>query len=309
MTATADFRASVVLVGGHESHAGADIRFLQDQLERTVVSTAGRPLNNAVTRLTASSDDPVVVVPITFGRDPSFVADVAKTLKWLSAGTDASAPTVPRVALAPDFGTIDHLTAWLRTAAGQVRTQNPDAAVLISAAAANPFDDAELFRIAHLVRTHGAGNEVEVAIDDGRGGPTAVDKLRRLGFREIVVVPAGFQRSPAGTWDNDPAAGVRFYGRLMSEQAVTRVVRQRVADALHSLSHGDNGIDAGLMADHGHGYAHSHAFDEHSHDHGHTHSHSHVQPSLDHDHPDAHPRDSEAAVRSHHHDKSLIHTQ
>ncbi|AWB86143.1 hypothetical protein [Mycetocola zhujimingii] len=311
MTATADFRASVVLVGGHESHHGADIRYLQDDLDRTTVSPAGRPLHNTVKRLLASSGEPVVVVPMTFGRDPSFVADVAKTLKWLSAGIEAPAAAVPRVALAPDFGTLDHLTAWLRTAATQVRQSNPEAAVLISAASANPFDDAEVFRIAHLVRTHGAGNEVEVAIDDGRGGPAAVDKLKRLGFNEIVVVPAGFQRSPAGSWDNDADAGVRFYGPIMSERAVTLVVHQRVADALHSLGHGNDGIDAGLMADHGHGYAHSHAFEEHEHghDHGHPHTHSHGEHSSNRDHPDALTREPEAAVHIHHHDNSLIHTQ
>ncbi|MEK8225318.1 hypothetical protein NKG05_03065 [Oerskovia sp. M15] len=34
-----------------------------------------------------SGDGPVAVLPMTFGRNPTMVADVAKTLSWLSTGT------------------------------------------------------------------------------------------------------------------------------------------------------------------------------------------------------------------------------
>lgn len=303
MYETADAAASVVLVGGHESAEGADLRYLSDALPSAVVSPAGRPLNNVVNRLIARNDEPIVVVPMSLGRDPTFVADTAKTLKWLASGHPG------RLALADAFGTLDHLTAWLRTAALEVRSTAPDAVVVIAADSANPFDDAELFRIAHLVRIHGAGNAVEVGIDDERGGmDAAFERVRRLGFTEAVVVPAGFQREPRSTMPSPKGVSVRFSGPLMSESAVLRVIRQRTTDALHNLRHGDSGIEAGLMADHGHGYAHSHAFDgtstghdqhghdQHSHGHGHGHSHGHDHDHHHHDsHDDSHDQAHEHA--------------
>jgi len=286
----------VVLVGGHESCNGADLSFLADLLPEALVTPAGRPLHNLVTRLLADRGDaqdggtaPVVVVPMTFGRNPTLIADTAKTLRWL--GTQAtSGEAVPKLlALADPFGTGDHLTAWLRAAATRVRRRSPEAAVLITADAANPFDDAELYRIAHLVRTHGAGNLVETAaVEDPEALRGAVERLRLLGSKQTVVVPAGFRREPFVHGEPVPfgrenLSDARFFGPLLSEQAVLRVIRERVRDALHALGHGHSGIDAGLLADHGHGYAHSHAFEEadghsHAHSHGmagaHTHSHS-----------------------------------
>ncbi|AWB88961.1 hypothetical protein [Homoserinimonas hongtaonis] len=276
MTTAASGSASVILVGGHESANGMDVRNLGDRVPSAVVSAAGRPLNNAASRLLMRGAESVVVVPITFGRDPSFVADTAKTLTWLARENPG------RLALSESFGTLDHLAAWLRTAATVVRASAPEAAVVITADAANPFDDAELFRIAHLVRTHGAGNQVEVAIDDGHDGlATAIDRVRRLGFAEAVLVPAGFQREARAPLPSAEGMSVRFYGPLMSEDAAVRVVHQRIGDALHRLAHGDDGIEAGLMADHGHGYAHSHAFDAAAN--GHTHNHSHQTHQHHHD--------------------------
>lgn len=260
----------MVLVGGHESANGADLLYLTDLVPHSIVTPAGRPLHNLITRLIAADDAPIVVIPMTFGRNPTFVADTAKTLKWLAGSAHG------RLALADSFGTDDHLTAWLRTAAGAVHRTAPDAALAVWAAAANPFDDAELYRIAHLVRTHGAGNVVEVAITDGDAGMIeALSRLRMLGSTSAVVVPAGFGReSPIPA---DERGYAEFFGPLMSESAVVRVIQERVRDALHELGHGRTGIEAGLQADHGHGYAHSHAFEEstgHTHSHG-GHSHSH----------------------------------
>ena len=258
----------VVLAGGHESANGSDLAFIRTMDPDIAVTGAGRPLHNTLTRLLDAGEGPVVVVPMTFGRNPTFVADTAKTLKWLDGGAGGS------VVLADAFGTIDHLTAWLRTAATTVRRSDPEAALVISAPAANPFDDAELYRIAHLVRIHGAGNEVEVAVTRTEADlQAAVRRLRLLGSGRSVVVPAGFQRESRTAFGQGEFAGARFFGPLMSGQAVLRVIRERTRDALHALSHGHTGIDAGLQADHGHGYAHSHAFEEsqgsgHSHPHG-----------------------------------------
>ncbi|WAP50896.1 hypothetical protein OL239_13035 [Arthrobacter sp. ATA002] len=290
---------TVVLVGGHESNNGADLSFAAEALPDALVTPAGRPLHNMLTQLLGQSRHdpgtnpaPVVVLPMTFGRNPTLVADTAKTLRWLGAQTTPSVssalPSPVPLALADPFGTTDHLTAWLRAAATEVRRRAPQAAVLIIAEAANPFDDADLYRIAHLVRTHGAGNPVETAaVDDVGALLSSVQRLRLLGSTETVVVPAGFRRMPTVhgepvPFGGDGFANTGFYGALLSEQAVLRVIRERVRDALHALDHGRTGIEAGLQADHGHGYAHSHAFEEangHSHPHGsaagggHTHHH------------------------------------
>ena len=265
---------TVVLAGGHESADGADLAFIRDEDPGIAVTASGRPLHNVLTRLLPAVEGPVVVVPMTFGRNPTFVADTAKTLKWLA---DRGGN---RLVLADPFGTIDHLTAWLRTAAGEVRKRDPEAALVISAEAANPFDDAELYRIAHLVRTHGAGNVVEVAVTRKEADlQDVLHRLRLLGSDRAVVVPAGFQREPAVRFGSDGFEGARFYGPLMSRRAVLRVIGERTAGALHALSHGHTGIDAGLQADHGHGYAHSHAFEE-SQGAGHGHSHNHGRPAV-----------------------------
>ena len=285
----------MVLVGGHESSSGADLSFVAESFPGAFVTAVGRPLHNLLTQLRARNGNsrtagpaPVVTLPMTFGRNPTLVADTAKTLRWLGAQSPSHAPSYVPLALAAPFGTADHLTAWLRTAAVEVRRQAPNAAVLITADSANPFDDAELHRITHLVRTHGAGNPVETAAVDGADAlAAAVERLRLLGSRETVIVPAGFRQTATVSGETvafgeGRFANASFYGALLSEQAVLRVIQERVRDSLHALSHGRTGIDEGLEADHGHGYAHSHAFDEvggHSHTHphgtaaGHTHSH------------------------------------
>lgn len=269
----------LVLVGGHESDDGRDLSVLAESLPAVSITQAGRPLHNAVSALLAVADGPVAVLPMTFGRNPTMVADTAKSLKWLDAG-----PGAQRVALCEDFGTPDHLVAWLRRAATETARRRPGTALVIAARSANPFDDAELHRTAHLVRAHGAGGEVEVACLGGEpeaGLREAVRRVRLLGSEETVVVPAGFARTLAAPFGQGAFRQVEFYGPLMSDQAIRQVIAQRRAAAEHRLGHGESGIDAGLLADHGHGYAHSHSFEEgqgHSHQHGHSHPHKHGHP-------------------------------
>ena len=270
----------VVLVGGHESSDGADLARFDDVDEHVSVAAPGRGLHNA---LTAFLDDgeTVVVLPMTFGRNPTMVADTAKTLKWL-------APRHPgRLSLAAPFGQPDHLIAWLRTAANRARATDAGTALLIVAPRSNAFDEAELHRIAYLVAAHGSLPEVAVAIaDDADALSGAVQRLRRLGATRVAAVPAGFAASLPVTDAEDLAP-------LMSHSAVRRVVHTRVRDALTALAAGSDGIDQGLAADHGHGYAHSHAFEEsqghgHSHPHPHTHAdgttHAHGHPHEHHPH-------------------------
>lgn len=274
-----------ILVGGHESADGADLVRLEAVTPGATVARPGRQFHNQVSEA-LSSGDTVVVVPMTFGRNPTMVADTAKTLKWLEAKHPG------RLGLAAPFGTIDHLTAWLRTAANSARAVDPDAALVVVAPRSNPFDEAELHRVAYLVATHGAAEEVFPAIVE-TGGTIApvIDRLRHLGIERSVVVPAGFAATSDERFGEGDLAGARFAGPLMTDSAITRVVRTRVSTALDDLANGHDGIAAGLDADHGHGYAHSHAFEEggNSHPHPHPHPHSHADGTTHtHDHEGLH---------------------
>lgn len=272
---SSDRLVRVVLVGGHESADGADLVRFESEVEGAVSASPGRGFHNTVSAALTEGDT-VVVVPMTFGRNPTMVADTAKTLKWLAAKRPG------RVALAAPFGQIDHLTAWLRTAANQAKAKDASTALLVVAPTSNPFDEAEVHRIAYLVATHGALPEVGVAIsDDVAELAASVERLHRLGAQHVVTVPAGFAAAL-------PRVDAEYSGPLMSGAAVVRVIRTRVCDALAALEDSYDGIDDGLMADHGHGYAHSHAFEEgqgtwHSHGHGHWHGHGHSHRHT-HDH-------------------------
>ncbi|WP_127572101.1 sirohydrochlorin chelatase [Georgenia faecalis] len=262
----------LVLVGGHESAEGADLSPYLDALPGAVVTSPGRSLHNRVSALLSTGEQgaPVVVLPMTWGRDPVMVADTAKTLRWLRSQHGPG-----RLVLGDAFGTIDHLVALLRRAATQTAAHQPGAGLVIAARAANPFDDAELHRVAHLVRTYGTGTEIEPAcIAEPADLERAVRRSRALGSDVLVVVPAGFARTCP---EVDALPGVTFYGPLMSERAAAQVVHQRLTAAVHRLGHGDDGIATGLLADHGHGYAHSHGLDgEHPHPHEHPHDHPHT---------------------------------
>lgn len=262
-----------MLVGGHESRQGVELERLLPSLPGAVVSPAGRSLHDRVRALLQAGSDPVVVVPMTWGRDPVMVADTARTLHWLAGAARG------RVALSAPSGSLDHLVALLRAAAVRTAVDHPDAALVVAAPRADPFDDAELHRVAHLVRTHGAGLGVEVACTDGDADlARVVGRARRLGAEEVVVVPAGFAATGPG-----PAAldGATFAGPLLSDRALLRIVGERVTAAVHDLAHGHDGIAEGLEADHGHGYAHSHAGVPHDGGHTHPHGHAHHHPHGD----------------------------
>ncbi|MFG2905738.1 cobalamin biosynthesis protein CbiX [Kitasatospora sp. NPDC048286] len=260
--------ATVVLAGGHESDGGRALATLVATGPAVhAAAPAGRPLTEAVrSALAAAGDGPVCVVPMTLGRDPGLIADTARALRWLAAGEGRG-----RLALTAPFGAADHLIGWLRAAAGAA----PDGAVLVTAPAAGPFEDAELFRIARLARQYGRHRWVEVAFDGGDPDPAeGAERCRLLGAREVTAVAASF-----GPALRTALPGVRDGGPLLRPSAVAGVVAARTAAALHLLGHGEDGILAGLDAEHGHGYAHSHGPGErhhqhhgqHAHQHGHTH--------------------------------------
>ncbi|HWM17068.1 MAG TPA: hypothetical protein VNP97_10825, partial [Microbacterium sp.] len=73
-----------ILVGGHESADGADLVRLEALILGAHAARPGRRFHNAVS-VALTAGETVVVVPMTFGRNPTMVADTAKTLKWLGA--------------------------------------------------------------------------------------------------------------------------------------------------------------------------------------------------------------------------------
>ncbi|MEV7023864.1 cobalamin biosynthesis protein CbiX [Kitasatospora sp. NPDC093558] len=258
--------ATVVLAGGHESGHARDLAPLVEREPAVHAAAApGRDLAAAVRSALAAGDGPVCVVPMTLGRDPKLVADSARALRWLAAGEARG-----RLALTAPFGAAEHLVGWLRAAASAGPELDPDGAILVTAPAAGPFEDAELFRIARLVRQYGHHRWVEVAFEGGDPDPAeGVERCRLLGARTVTVVPASFGRAVTQAQDD-----VRVGGPLLRPSAIAGVVAARTATALHLLGHGEDGIAAGLDAEHGHGYAHSHGPGG-DHGHGHAHSHKH----------------------------------
>lgn len=262
--------ASVVLAGGHEGGGAAG------------AVHPGRPLAEAVRAALGASPEPVCVVPMTLGRDPGLIADCARALRWLGREEGAG-----RLVLAPPFATVDHLTAWLRTAALKAVREAPDtSAVLVTAPAAGPFEDADLFRVARLVRQYGHHRWVEVAFDGGDPDlAEGAERCRLLGAGHVSLVRAAF--APPDVLPD----GVLDTGPLLSGAAIAQVVRARTREALHRLAHGRDGVAEGLDAEHGHGYAHSHGpggdHGDHDHTHPHAHAHGHAQ-SHDHEHEQGH---------------------
>ncbi|GAA1935495.1 sirohydrochlorin chelatase [Kitasatospora viridis] len=270
--------ATLVLVGGHESGRAAALRPQVEAGRAFRAVGVGRELARAVTEALAHADRPVCVLPMTLGRDPRLVAETARALRWLTGPA-----THGRVALAEPFGAAVHLVGWLRAAAGRIAGDDrTEATVLVTAPAGGPFDDAELFRIARLVRQHGTHRSVEVAFHGGDPGiAEGVDRCRRLGARRVVMLPAGF--GPAAP---EPVPGAEDGGPLLAPPALGEVLLARTQAALHRLRHGEDGIAAGLDAEHGHGYPHSHPDPDtdgtHPHPHPHVHSHPHPHDARQH---------------------------
>jgi len=236
-------RATVVIVGGHEGGGEVALEPLAEQGPVLRAASAGRALEETINQALDDSGLPVCVVPMTLGRDPQLVADTARTLTGLTRLPDAGP-----VVLADPFGSVTLLAGWLRVAVTRATDGHdaPDLAVLLTANAANPFDDAELFRIAHLVRVQGDVPRVEAALHGGDPDlAEGIERCGRLGARQIVVVPASF-----GPATDSPIEGVIDGGPLLTPSEISGMIASRVDAALLKLSRGDDGIAAGLDADH-----------------------------------------------------------
>lgn len=255
--------AAVIAVCGHEAGYG---RALQGRLGPAADAVpSGRALFRAVAARLRGGER-VVVVPMTLGREPGLVADTARTLRAVPGAARGA------VLLAEPFGTAHHLVAWLRAAAGRVPAGS---ALLVAAPSGDPFEDAELHRVAALVRRYGRHDLVEVAFDGGDPDPAGgVRRCALLGAERVALLPASFAAVDPGDTAPVPVADA---GPLVPDPALRRVLDERVADATRRWDeHGDDGITTGLAAADHHGHAHTHPPGEgHGHDHAHGHPHEH----------------------------------
>lgn len=243
-------RGEVVAVRGHESAGPGALRGLLDP--RVSCVPTGRELLHRV-RESRSRGEPVCVVPMTLGREPRLVADTARTLLALSA--EDRAGTV----LAEPFGTADHLVGWLRAAAARV---GGDRALLVTAPSGDPYADADLFRIARLVRQYGRHRTVEVALIGGDPDPAeGVRRCLALGERRVTLLPAAWVVPEIP----DPER-CESSGPLLPAAAVAGVLATRVREAWERHDRlGDDGLSRALSADHHHDHTHGHGPGDHPH--------------------------------------------
>ncbi|MBW5260309.1 sirohydrochlorin chelatase, partial [Streptomyces poriferorum] len=236
---------AVIAVCGHEAAYG---RALDGVVDAGVsIVSSGRELFRSITAHGRRNTE-TVVVPMTLGRDPDLVADAARTLRAVPAGERGT------TVLAEPFGTSQHLVAWLRAAAGRVPETS---ALLVTAPSGDPFEDAELYRIAALVRRYGRSGLVEVAFTGGDPDPAeGIRRCRLLGAQRVTLVPAAFALPDVPEAETVP---VDRAGPLIPASALRRVLGERVADARRRWrEHGDDGVAAGLTAAENHGHSHTH---------------------------------------------------
>lgn len=273
-------RCAVIAVCGREAAYGRALDALVGPGVHVV--PGGRELFRSVSAHLRRGEE-TAVVPMTLGRDPELVADTARILRAVPGGEQAA------TVLTEPFGTAQHLVGWLRAAAGRVPATS---ALLVTAPAGDPFEDAELYRIAALVRRYGRHALVEVAFTGGDPDPAeGVRRCGLLGAERVTLLPAGFAAPELPELSGAAGPAVDRAGPLVSASALRRVLAERVADARRRRSEqGDDGIAAGLTAAGNHGHSHTHPpggghghehGSGHHHDHGPGHSPTHQQLSAD----------------------------
>lgn len=203
----------------------------------------------------------VVLVPACTSRDLTAITQAAQAMRWLKERA-ADRALILAEPLSGDTYAIARMRHHIRSLAGLT-----DALLFISATV-DPFADAELLRRVRLARQFSESVEVDVAFDDVAAAPSepwptpqsAMRRLNMLGLESITSIRADLYEDPTGKQRS-----------LFKETALRAAVVASVDKARHRAAHGDDGIAAGLLADHGAGFAHSHGDEDH--DHGHRHYH------------------------------------
>lgn len=240
-------------------YAGTEVPFPEALEEETGLPVVVRPreLSRQV-ELATKNHKTLVVVPAGTGRDLTSVTQAAQALQW-------SQRFGHKVALAPslidDTRAIAELRRHLRAASKEHDS------VLLVAQTVDPFADAELVRRVRLSRQFSEKLLVEVTFEGSWPEPErARERLRLLGAKNPAVIRA----------DLGIESGAE---QLFRKGALVTAAEAAAKAAVHLLkAHGDNGVAAGLLADHEQGFAHSHGDEDHSHSHGHGHSHGHSHP-------------------------------
>ncbi|MBF4552755.1 hypothetical protein [Corynebacterium suicordis] len=224
----------------------------------------------------SSEAEQIVFVPASTGRDLTAVTQLAQTLTWLK-----SKKVVPELVLSAPMFNDTYTIAYLRKQIRQAADRGNDA-ILFVAQAVDPFANAELFRRVRLAEQYSEKIQVSLCFDATLPtkadvfptAETALGRLKKLGAESIALV-----RADLGLWVDD----VQKFD-LCGSRGMRTAIQLSAHNAQHAASHGDDGLAAGLLADHAAGFAHSHGDeDEHSHSHGHTHVHGHA-----HSHPHTH---------------------
>ncbi|MFD9945446.1 sirohydrochlorin chelatase [Nonomuraea sp. NPDC059023] len=227
-------RYEILLAAGAESLGGRCLPTLlgPDALR---ICAVDRELRSAISRR------PAVVVPMTLGRDPDLSPVAAQALRWAARGRAEGELLLAR----PLAGT-GHLVGWLRAALVHARL-TAASAVLLVAPAIGPEPDAELFKIARLVRQFTPVRWVEVALSGGDPDvDESVERCRLLGAEEVVLVPASFVPAPA-------RPGTRTAGPLLGRASLITLIHRRATEAEHRWSgHRDDGLAEPMPHTHTH---------------------------------------------------------
>lgn len=206
-------------------------------------------------------EQPLVVIPAGTDRDLTSVTQAAQALQWAQrSGTE--------VILAPSLVDATRAIAEMRRHLRVAGSSQGKDAVLFLARTVDPFADAELLRRVRLARQFSEDLEVEVAFEGSWPTPEkARERLRLHGADDILEIRADLALGEdAGT-----------AAPLFRASALVTAVERTAHTAVHlAHDHHDDGIAAGLLADHATGFAHSHGDEDgHSHPHPHSHGHSH----------------------------------
>lgn len=230
-----------------------------------LAQATGCPVVANARELSALDEQHIVLVPACTARDLTAITQAAQALQWLKA-RDPERTLILAEPLSGDTYAIARMRHHIRALA-----EDADA-LLFVAATVDPFADAELVRRVRLARQFSEEVEVEVAFDDAAGSPSlpwptppaARERFAKLGLDKIATIRADLYCDPLGEQKVlFKATGLKAALLASKEKAV------------HRAAHGDDGIAAGLLADHGAGFAHSHGDEDHDHGHGHSHGHSH----------------------------------